>query len=289
MRQLDVILPPERIHATPYRGVLSRWSHREAEFFDYELFACETAWTVDRNQFDDALTGLARRSGVRTADAAPSTTTFTVDACGRLGRTQVSCERGRRFDDRLVAVASSTAQPPRQEQTLLLEAIDDGWWYVVRHGAGPTWVVFLTDGPLIPTGSGARARWLERCYARTELVSAQFDVPPRWTASAGADARTACAERFAGDGWLTVGDAACSIDPLSGNGIFFALASAQRAAEAILEHLQCGSRGALENFARWCAAEYATMQLNRLATYSSVRPDLRSQPFWARRGNDRVA
>jgi geranylgeranyl reductase family protein len=42
-------------------------------------------------------------------------------------------------------------------------------------------------------------------------------------------------QRPAGDGWLLVGDAAGLVDPITREGIFFALASGEEAAEAILE------------------------------------------------------
>ena len=45
------------------------------------------------------------------------------------------------------------------------------------------------------------------------------------------------AERFAGDGWVTVGDAFGFIDPIYSSGIFLALKSGEYAADAILEGL----------------------------------------------------
>ncbi|MEO2048454.1 MAG: NAD(P)/FAD-dependent oxidoreductase [Pirellulales bacterium] len=46
-------------------------------------------------------------------------------------------------------------------------------------------------------------------------------------------------ERAAGDGWVLVGDAWGFIDPVYSSGVFFAMKSAELAADAILEGLQC--------------------------------------------------
>ncbi len=46
------------------------------------------------------------------------------------------------------------------------------------------------------------------------------------------------AERFAGEGWVTVGDAFGFIDPIYSSGVFLALKSGEYAADAILEGLE---------------------------------------------------
>ncbi len=51
-------------------------------------------------------------------------------------------------------------------------------------------------------------------------------------------------DRFAGDGWLLVGDAARFVDPIFSSGVSVAAESAQRAAAAIIGALRAGSVGA---------------------------------------------
>lgn len=47
-------------------------------------------------------------------------------------------------------------------------------------------------------------------------------------------------DRFAGDGWLLVGDAARFVDPVFSSGVSVAMESAKRAADAIIKALDCG-------------------------------------------------
>ena len=58
------------------------------------------------------------------------------------------------------------------------------------------------------------------------------------------DARSSRLARFGGDGWLAAGDAAATFDPLSAQGIYFALYSGVAAGKA----LAAGDGAALERY-----------------------------------------
>ena len=69
---------------------------------------------------------------------------------------------------------------------------------------------------------------------------------------------TACSSRaaiVAGDDWIAVGDAAAAFDPLSSQGVAWALESGLMAAQAIDGHLR-GQRQAFGRYARKVAAEF---------------------------------
>jgi flavin-dependent dehydrogenase len=57
-------------------------------------------------------------------------------------------------------------------------------------------------------------------------------------------------EQAAGDGWVLVGDAWGFIDPIYSSGVFFALKSAEMAADAIIDGLQRGNTSG-EQLGRW--------------------------------------
>jgi len=101
------------------------------------------------------------------------------------------------------------------------------------------------------------------------------------------DASGARLERFAGDGWLAVGDAALAFDPLSSQSLFDALYTGLRGAEAIAADL-AGEGGAPE--ARTAYAErlesVRAAYRRHLHLYYRAETRWRDRPFWARRGKD---
>src|SRR5438105_1809590 len=62
--------------------------------------------------------------------------------------------------------------------------------------------------------------------------------------------------RSAGRGRLAVGDAAAAFDPLSSQGVCWALDSGRVAAQAVEHHLR-GDRGAFRAYAQWVNACFA--------------------------------
>ncbi|WP_437676863.1 FAD-dependent monooxygenase [Sorangium sp. So ce131] len=141
-------------------------------------------------------------------------------------------------------------------RALVVEATPDGWWYALPHPRGGRFLGLS----LAPAALGAalrsglsRAELWSRALGRTHLVRALLPhreaVPRLWGAAAGA-ARWSAA---AGPGWIAVGDAACVSDPLSGSGLLFAVASAARAAHAVIHAGPSpeGGGGAAEAYAAW--------------------------------------
>ena len=57
-------------------------------------------------------------------------------------------------------------------------------------------------------------------------------------------------QRAAGDGWVLVGDAWGFIDPVYSSGVYFALKSAELAADAVVDGLRAGNTSA-ETLGRW--------------------------------------
>ena len=134
----------------------------------------------------------------------------------------------------------------------------------------------MTDADFLPPGPAARA-----AFWRDELQRSRH-IKPR----VGRDATSscprvvsACSSRsliVAGDNWITVGDAAAAFDPLSSQGVAWALASGLAAAETIDGELR-GRRHALHDYARQVEAEFS-IYLEAPDHYGRERwPD---SPFW---------
>jgi flavin-dependent dehydrogenase len=94
-------------------------------------------------------------------------------------------------------------------------------------------------------------------------------------------ARSSRLNRAAGPGWVAVGDAAASHDPLSSQGIVTALEMGQWAGLALVRHL-AGDRPSLAEYAAQVQDEYGRY-LQRRSAYYAVEQRWPCSPFWQRR------
>ena len=96
-------------------------------------------------------------------------------------------------------------------------------------------------------------------------------------------AHSGCLDRFSGDGWLAVGDAAMSFDPLSGQGILKAMRSGMKAAEVIISAKEENQT----EFDDWNERLWKRFSASRTDYYTLERrwPD---SSFWQRRNANSV-
>jgi flavin-dependent dehydrogenase len=289
-------------------GIVSAWGQPDLYHNDFIVNPHGPGWHIDRRYFDAMLANAALAAGVEVLIEAKPTAcvlgrssrwsvqalvngmrlerlgSMLVDATGRSLSPARSLGGHRIVHDRLVALLglmpAGVAARPGDRRTLV-EAVETGWWYSAPLPDGRRIASFMTDGDLIPRGAGARALFrrqqLERApHTRACLGQRAFHDEP-WLAAA-------CSSRpaqLASPGWLAVGDAVASFDPLSQQGVTWALESALQAARAIDAHFQ-GDPLALDNYAHWVEAEFAGYLVLRAEYYGRERrwPGF---PFWRRR------
>jgi hypothetical protein len=171
--------------------------------------------------------------------------------------------------------------PDGLEGHTAVETYDDGWAWTV-----PTSHTERHTGVMV---HGARSRLvreatLDETYRR-ELAKASRI----WAQAAGAtladvwacDASIYCASTFAGDGFLLVGDAGATIDPLSSFGLKKALTSAWLGAVCANTRLRAPEREAFANefFTRWERDVYIT-HLERSRQFAVDAVTRHATPFW---------
>ena len=281
------------------RGVLSRWHGDTAGFTDFELLGCTPGRIVNRGV-------VARRLVARAADAGAVVVMpgrvraersrarwslgparhpqrdlacrHLIDATGRSGRS-VAMLPVRRHHDRAVCLSTKHTAPLLDPTVLVVDRSTHGWWYAIAGGDSATDVAFVTDADLLPSAR-ARAAWLATEYREATLIMASLDGVPPFVTLTSRDARSGHRTTAAGNGWLAVGDAALSWDPLSGHGMQFALESAEHAAEAIV----AGDAERLyPAYLQWCGdavREYDRARASMYGAATTVRPD---SEFWRRR------
>ncbi|GAA5149299.1 NAD(P)/FAD-dependent oxidoreductase [Pseudonocardia eucalypti] len=274
-------------------GTVASWGDGRPRENDFIVDPHGTGWHVDRDRFDSMLLDAARAEGARILalpraarvdrehpgwtvrwERGTVCAPFLVDASGRGARVASRYGGPQRGDDRLVGLVRF-GRAHRPDPRTLIEACPEGWWYAAALPGGRAVTALFTDADVLPAGSEERRRFRARALSHTHLVA---EVVGESTCHlAPADARVA--KLCAGRDWVAVGDAARTLDPLSGQGLTVALTSAIRAAEAVLDR---DSGGALAAFAADTAAGHRAHVAAGLAHYRRERRWPESA-FWRRR------
>jgi flavin-dependent dehydrogenase len=276
----------------PCLGSCSVWGDETPGYNDFLFNPHGTGWHLDRRRFDALLARKAvergvvswsgtRFDGIERSDVGFVVQTtngavaarFVVDATGVSARVARLLGATRRMHDGLTYVAGFLEASAEISRLTLLEATEHGWWYAARLPERKVAVGFASDPEIVRDEAlHERDAWLARLHATRHLSR---ELAGCALVSADLVVRTALSsllEPACGDGWLAVGDAAASYDPISSQGIYKALADGLQAAEAIV----CGTP-ASDHAARF--DEYLAVR-NYFYERERRWP---SAPFWLRR------
>jgi flavin-dependent dehydrogenase len=267
-----------------------------------------SAWHLDRTRFDGWLREVAAQRGAAMLTPAvprdmvrdgevwrlglvmdgrpvPVRARLLVDAGGRGSSMARGFGSRRVVEDRLVCGwLHGRDQPGRQSGLTHIEAEPDGWWYTAPLPDERRVVAFHTDSDL-PAAAIAAAGpelLLDRASGLGFFsgVLAASGFAPDGTGGFCA-AHGAVLDSPAGDGWLAVGDAALSFDPLSSQGLFNALYTGLAAAEAADRHLS-GDGDAVRSYQATLVSVHDAYRTHLRAWYGLERR-WAERPFWERR------
>jgi flavin-dependent dehydrogenase len=283
----------------------SAWSSHQIEAEDLIRGAHGHSWMLERNAFDARLREAATSRGavhvmargriavdasldgwrfrLQSGSARVIDAGFAIDASGRASVLALRNGAGRRAHDRLVAaVGRFTSQEDDVDQTTLVEAVAEGWWYSCRLGPRERVVSLFTDGDLLPRGRADRVAFVAERLGETRHV--RHLLAAMGYAPEGAPevvlANSAQLDRPAGARWIAAGDAAASHDPLCGHGLIAAMDSGRHAAAALVA-LARGD-AAMAGYCDVAAQRYRQYRRDLAESYAA-QPRWESSPFWARR------
>lgn len=263
----------------PAPGTLVCWGDDRPYEYESLLNPYGHGWHLDRGRFDRMLRDAALAAGARPVEPGarlPRAGTV-VDATGRAAR--IARRRGalRRRADRLVGLVRFDAAPGQDRRTVV-ESCAEGWWYTAALPDRTTVTALFTDADLLPPGPAARARLWDEALARTRLVR---DVAPAGSRSRTwvAPAQVGELDGTSGPDWVAVGDAARTLDPLSGRGVLAALDAGIATAQALLAPRRAGE---LAGLARDGAEEHRAHLRRRRDHYRRERR-WSDHSFWRRR------
>src|SRR5262249_30202853 len=133
-----------------------------------------------------------------------------------------------------VAVAAHLSSPSGHLDTrTVIEAVPGGWFYLAALPGNEVIVVFMTLATLVPSERRARLRWWLEALAQTTVARNTLNERRLPETLSVANARASFARSGAGDHWLAIGDARIAPDPLSGQGIIWAIDDAASTMELL--------------------------------------------------------
>lgn len=163
-----------------------------------------------------------------------------------------------------------------------IESCPDGWWYSALVPGNRRIVSLQTDADLLPRHAWKTRKWLVERLGQTRHLSRLLQKhgyeligPPRLTS-----AHSGRLQQFGGEGWLAVGDAAMSFDPLSGQGILNAMQSGTKAAQMLVSD-RAGSLTTMEKWHEQVWEEFS----KRRKSYYSMEQRWCDAIFWKRRSS----
>lgn len=206
---------------------------------------------------------------------------FAVDASGRDAVVASALRVPRSNSDTLVAWRWALARPADQEPLMtLIEAAPHGWWRSIDLASGRREVTFFSDHDLqAHQGADWDSVLALAAHAPATLQRMLECNPPELIHPY--PAGCSALREAGGRGWLAVGEAAATFDPIGAGGLDFALVCADVACGAIAQALS-GEPDAPLRFNQLVRGACAAHALERQARYNA-ETRWTAEPFWQRR------
>ncbi len=302
-------------------ATISQWHADASVWFDHLRDPHGSGWHLDRAQFDTTFRRAASEAGAKVIEdcsmvrvtrlegiwqvafearssATPHRQTHcapvVVDASGRSAAVARQFGVTLRTDDDLICLyCHLDADDDDDDQCTRLCAARDGWWYSARLPSGQRVLAYHLDKDDAqhktlrdPRALLAKAREIPLLASVLALHAADLTQLHVHARPAGSALLDLDALNNLAPGIFAVGDAVIAFDPISSQGIFHALASAESAARAITAQ-HAGEATSYRLYRDEMQAVYARYRLQLQATYAQVQR-FQDEPFWQRRSASAV-
>lgn len=253
------------------------------------------AWLLDRPAFDQLLYRRAARTcatlETRFRNALESSggwallldngmtlnARFVIDASGASSRFARSQGVSRMAEDHLLAGFAYFRRPSEwQDNTSLIEAVEDGWWYSAPIPGDRLVAMFLTQP------SNWNASWDHQLKLAPHTKDRIDACHARVSAGRFIAASSGILDRATGAAWAAVGDAAMIYDPISAQGITAALAGGMDGAKSAHAWLN-GDLDAPGVYENRIQSAWHSYQAARVTLYAQEKR-WKSSRFWQLRG-----
>ncbi len=205
-----------------------------------------------------------------------------IDATGRPSILSKNMGVDRQKLDNQMA-AATWVMDKSNEQFTRIKSVAQGWWYTAALPTGYRVIAFHSRPSQIAELVKNPAQFFNQ-FQQSQLLKEAYQLTDALSPLVARDAGVSRLKKTSGHHWLAVGDAALAFDPLSSQGIFFALYSGIKAAEVILGSLQNPNHRSaiLQDYEAKIDQVFAANKRARMHFYHSENrfPD---QPYWQER------
>lgn len=206
---------------------------------------------------------------------------FVLDASGRRRTFSKLMGHSTRVKLPQCALSRIFSDQQKNRSHVEIEATEIGWWYRAPLPDGNCIVTLITDRSLWPRSHSAKAMQWQDAFERTTLCSALRPPPGSETHLLATNADVSLSAPLAGTHWLAVGDAALTLDPLSGSGIEMALRGGIKAAQACANAL-AGEAAATKQYIT-AVQHYFHQHLKLRQSFYAMESRWSHSDFWRKR------
>jgi flavin-dependent dehydrogenase len=204
---------------------------------------------------------------------------FIIDATGKKASVCRHFQVEKEFLDTQFAITFNCKTTEKLPRQIMVEATENGWWYVAPFAENEVTMMFFTLKTLLPQKHQTEA-FLQKEFHQTMHLSkiikqipiTDFKIIP---------AGTSCLQVPYGTHWLAVGDAAYSYDPISSYGITSALASGFYAGHAVADYL-AGNQDAFLGY-RYVVENAFRAYLEKLENHYTLEKRWKNSHYWKNR------
>lgn len=295
---MDDLLIPEHYEVSTANS--SAWGSDDWLYNDAVLNPEGGGWHVMRNEFDEALRAKAKKVGVSFYDgkvgmisenenqlmismkkqgvSTPDQlrTNYVIDATGRGRAVMRQFEVDwKQFESQMAAIAWVKCN--EQDATSRVKTGENGWWYTSKLPNDLRVMVFHGVKEQIRDFVHAPEAFFN-AFDEAQLFPSDFKIEEVVEGIVARDASVSLPVKMNGDRWLAVGDAAQAFDPITSQGIFHAMYSGIRGAEAI-DGKRRGDQQVFQRYEENIRRIFETNQRQRKMHYTQ---ELRwtDHPYW---------
>jgi flavin-dependent dehydrogenase len=134
---------------------------------------------------------------------------------------------------------------------ILLPFVSDAWYWVIPFSDGSSSVGVVFEPSLAAGRMGKREEVFEELLGRSAKMKEILGDARRKTPVYGTSDYSVTADRFSGDGWVLVGDAATFLDPVFSTGVYLGMSAGVRAAKVIDRALSSRGQVVASDFAKY--------------------------------------
>jgi flavin-dependent dehydrogenase len=299
----SVGLLPWLIRSRPQTNIgnLSSWGSPRLVATDFIFDPQGSGWHLDRARFDHCMREAAIQSGAIPCEgrlralaygAEGVTATIAdrqivarwiVDASGKSRTVARRVGAARQRGPALIALYT-WGRSLHPDTRSVVEAVPDGWWYTAGLPGGGR-VAALHTLPAHAADILKRPDGFALAMSGSTHVQHYCAFDDTWTAVQSTDAAGSWLGQVHGPSWIAVGDAALAFDPLSSQGLFNAIYTGLRGAQAVLASVLNADTSQLAQYATRLQ-DIRRAYLDQVVTYYRQEQRWHRHPFWQSRHSE---